>query len=302
MPDKKKTYPDICDYEGSNYRTEFWEGQGRDYEDRVERVALRRLLPEKGTRLLELGAGFGRLTKEYVGYDQIVLLDYSFSQLQDARQVHGDSGRYIYVAADAYKMPFQSGIFDGVSMIRTIHHMSDVPAVLNQIRRTMAPEGTFILEHANKQNLKAIMRYAIRRQDWSPYDHQPLEFVELNFDFHPEYMRDALKDARFEVEERLPVSFFRVSMFKRALPTNALVTIDSILQWTRLLVTPSIFIRSQAVGTSPDNTRVDNVTALFADPETGMPLKRKGDEMVCERTGTRYAIRDGIYDFKASLD
>ena len=28
----------ICDYEGSAYRTEFW-GQGREYEDAVERVA-----------------------------------------------------------------------------------------------------------------------------------------------------------------------------------------------------------------------------------------------------------------------
>ena len=40
--------PPICDYEGSNYRTEFWEGKGRNYEDQVERIALRRLLPKHG--------------------------------------------------------------------------------------------------------------------------------------------------------------------------------------------------------------------------------------------------------------
>ena len=64
--------PRICDYEGSNYRTEFWEGKDRDYEDRVERVALRRLLPASGRRLLEIGAGFGRLTNEYAAFDQVV--------------------------------------------------------------------------------------------------------------------------------------------------------------------------------------------------------------------------------------
>ena len=37
--------PPVCDYEGSDYRTRFWDGQGRDYEDLVERLALRRLLP-----------------------------------------------------------------------------------------------------------------------------------------------------------------------------------------------------------------------------------------------------------------
>ena len=33
----------VCDYEGSCYQTEFWEQGGREYEDRVERIALRHL-------------------------------------------------------------------------------------------------------------------------------------------------------------------------------------------------------------------------------------------------------------------
>ena len=49
--------PDIIDYEGSTYRSDFWEDANRDYEDRVERIALRRLLPGGGRRLLEVGAG-----------------------------------------------------------------------------------------------------------------------------------------------------------------------------------------------------------------------------------------------------
>jgi hypothetical protein len=78
---------DICDYEGSNYRTEFWEGKGRDYEDRVERIALRRLLPRTGRRLLEVGAGFGRLTGEYDMFAQVVLLDYSHRALSTSRRM-----------------------------------------------------------------------------------------------------------------------------------------------------------------------------------------------------------------------
>ncbi|MCA9907971.1 MAG: hypothetical protein KC519_04920, partial [Anaerolineae bacterium] len=85
MPDREP-HPNICDYEGSDYRVRFWDGKGRDYEDRVERVALRRLLPTQGRRLLEVGAGFGRLTQEYHAYEQVVLLDYSLSQLQYAQE------------------------------------------------------------------------------------------------------------------------------------------------------------------------------------------------------------------------
>ena len=37
----------ICDYEGTSYRARFWEGQGREYEDLAERIALKRLLPPR---------------------------------------------------------------------------------------------------------------------------------------------------------------------------------------------------------------------------------------------------------------
>ena len=170
--------PKICDYEGSTYRTDFWEGKGRNYEDRVERIALRRLLPKGGRRLLEIGAGFGRLTGEYENFEQVVVLDYSLSQLQYAQERYGRSDQFVYVAADAYKLPFRAGVFDAATMIRVIHHMADVPKALEQIRNVLTPDATFILEHANKQNLKAMLRYALGRQDWSPYTHEPVEFVE----------------------------------------------------------------------------------------------------------------------------
>jgi SAM-dependent methyltransferase len=97
--------PPICNYEGSTYRTDFWEGQGREYEDLAERWALRRLLPPAGQRILDIGAGFGRLAGLYGGYDQVILLDYSRSQLAYARQNLGDE-RFIYVAADVYHLPW----------------------------------------------------------------------------------------------------------------------------------------------------------------------------------------------------
>ena len=59
--------PPVCDYEGSDYQARFWENQGREYEDRVERIALRRLMPAGGGTLIDVGAGFGRLANEYGG-------------------------------------------------------------------------------------------------------------------------------------------------------------------------------------------------------------------------------------------
>jgi ubiquinone/menaquinone biosynthesis C-methylase UbiE len=297
---KPEPRPRICDYEGSNYRTEFWEGKDRDYEDKVERVALRRLLPGGGRRLLEIGAGFGRLTHEYSAFNQVVLVDYSLSQLQYAQEQLGRSDRYLYVAADAYKLPFRAGVFDAATMIRVIHHMADVPTVLAQVRRTMSDGGTFILEHANKQNLKAIIRYALNKQTWNPFDRAPVEFVELNFDFHPEYMQREMERAGFDIHRRLPVSFFRIGAVKNRFPTDLLVSMDSALQNTGLLVTPSIFIQSTARrNDTPNNLNAD---MIFASPETGAPVVQDGETMVCTATGQRWAIRNGIYDFKAPLE
>ena len=76
----------ICDYEGSTYRIDFWEGQGREYEDLAERIALRKLLPPSGDLLMEIGAGFGRLVDLYDGYKNVVLLDYSKSMLRQAQE------------------------------------------------------------------------------------------------------------------------------------------------------------------------------------------------------------------------
>ncbi len=110
--------PPVCDYEGSDYQTSFWEQGGREYEDRTEAIALRRLLPKRGRILLELGAGAGRNTPRYLGFDRIILLDYSRTQLEQAQLRLGPSKKYIYVAADAYRLPFVDGLFDTVTMIR----------------------------------------------------------------------------------------------------------------------------------------------------------------------------------------
>lgn len=307
MNNPKSDRPSICDYEGSNYRTEFWEHQGRDYEDKAERVALRRLMPRRGKRVLEIGAGFGRLSSEYLAaYDQVVLLDYSFSQLEYAREQLGASEKFIYVAADAYALPFKAAQFDGVSMVRTIHHMQNVQLAVRQAARVLTDDGVFLLEHANKQNLKAIVRYALKRQSWSPYERGPYEFVELNYVFHPQFMVEALTEHGFVVEQRIPLSWFRAELLKRVVPIGALVGLDSVLQRTGFLVTPSIFVRSHKLASGGPTASSINVHAhpdsLFVCPESGGTLTREGDVLYSAKSGLRWAVRDGIYDFKVPLN
>jgi len=286
--------PRICDYENATYRQDFWEGGTRSYEDLLERRLIARLLPP-GRRLLEVGAGFGRLSAEYQA-EQVVLLDYSFSQLREARDRLGDE-RYLYVAADAYHLPFQAGVFDRATMIRVLHHFEDAPRVLKGIRRTLAPGARFLLEYANKRHLKALIRYTLGRQSWNPNDLSPLEFVELNFNFHPAAMAQALQAAELATTRRLSASYLRVGALKRALPARLLVALDEIAQASGWLVGPSVFTLNSAQGHSPDQVQQLQGEAIFACPHTGSPLQRQGDALVSAE-GRAWPIRDGIYVFK----
>ena len=289
--------PPICDYEDSNYQSEFWEQANRAYEDGAEAVALRRLLPERGRLLLEIGAGAGRNTPRYQGYDRIVLTDYSLTQMQQAQARLGQSERYTYVAADVYRLPFVDALFDGVTMIRVLHHIAEPPAALVQIRRVMQGGGAFILEFANKQNLKAIFRYLLRRQTWNPFTPEPVEFVPLNFDFSPRTVRAWLKTAGFDLQRQLTVSHFRIALLKRIFPTRWLVAFDSAAQltgdWWQL--TPSVFTYSRAVG----ETLPSPADAFFRCPRCHAPLPDEtSDGLLCPSCGHLWPLVDGIYDFR----
>jgi SAM-dependent methyltransferase len=293
------TPPPICSYEGSDYQTTFWEESDRRYEDAVEEVALRRLLPKEGQLLLELGAGAGRNTPRYPGYQKIILLDYSRTQLEQARQRLGTGERYTYVAADIYRLPFVDGLFDGATMIRTLHHMADARAALAQVRRVLQPNATFILEFANKQNLKAILRYALHQQDWSPFSPDPVEFAPLNFDFHPATVRSWLRGCQFSIERQLTVSHYRMGFFKRFFPLRLLVWLDSMAQLSgdAWQLSPSVFVRSRAVGQTPAATP----EARFRCPDCGeAPLPDTPPEIVCPTCGRHYPVVDGIYDFRVN--
>jgi SAM-dependent methyltransferase len=299
------TNPPVCDYEGSDYQTSFWDKGGRAYEDKAEEIALRRMLPAQGSLLLELGAGAGRNTPRYTGYERIVLLDYSRTQLAQARTRLGDSPRYTYVAADIYKMPFIDGLFDGATMIRTLHHMADAPKALGQVRRVLASGATFILEFANKLNLKAILRYWLGRQDWNPFSLEPVEFVALNFDFHPKAIRGWLTDLGFQIEKTLTVSHFRLGILKRLLPASLLAAMDGLAQPTGALwqLTPSVFVKA-LVGRDaiPTLSASHNILECFQCPEcTTHPLIDQTDHLDCPGCGRKWAFRDGIYDFRDPL-
>lgn len=289
----------ICDYEGTSYRARFWDGKGRDYEDLAERIAVRSLLPPKGRRIVELGAGFGRLADLYAGYEQVILLDYAISGLREAQQRLGRSDRFVYVAADIYHLPLAPGACDTAVTVRVLHHLEDVAAALRGIAETLQPDSTYVLEYANKRNIKAMLRYLLRKQAWSPYEPEPYEFARLNFDFHPGWMEEQLHQAGFQIQAGRAVSHFRQDLFKRLVPAPLLARMDGSIQeisaawkWS-----PSVFLQTKRAGGGPITTG-----SPFRCPTChALELEKRDDALVCTQCEAVWAIEDGIYDFKSPV-
>lgn len=292
----------ICDYEGSDYRVRFWQNANRAYEDAAERIALRQLLPLRGKRLVEFGAGFGRLADLYGGFEAVVLLDYSRSMLSEAMQRWGDDPRFTFVVADLYHLPFAPAVFDAAVMVRVMHHIADVPAVLAQFHRVLCNGAIFVLEFANKRHLKAILRYVLRRQVWSPFDWQPVEFATLNFDFHPAWMLQQVRKAGFRLQRRVAVSHLRIELLKRWLPLAWMMRAEAALQRVASFATlaPSVFLQLQTAGDASDWHALSG-DAIFRSPLSGQPLRRDGDVLICDADGSRWRVDGRLYDFKVPL-
>lgn len=299
----------VIDYEGSRYKTDFWIGQGRAYEDATERVVLKRLLPTHGGRIAEIGAGFGRLADLYLGYEQIILFDYSRTLLQEAVQSWGHDQRFVFVAGNIYQLPLADRVLDSLVMIRVMHHLADVSKALMQLQRVLHRHSVAIIEYANKRNLKALMRWLSGRQSWSPLERSPIEFATLNFDFHPQWVNDRFVDANFSVQQRLAISHFRLAFLKQHIAAKTLALVDSLLfdVGGRFPLSPSVIVQAKACNGGPRpaiDATPEGVGRLFRCPHCGVSAFElvAARQLFCTNCDKKYEQKQGIWDFKEAIN
>ncbi|MBI3961073.1 MAG: class I SAM-dependent methyltransferase [Chloroflexi bacterium] len=298
----------VIDYEGSGYRKDFWEGRGREYEDAVERAALAQLLPQRGRRIAEIGAGFGRLADLYLGYEQIVLFDYSTTLLQEAVSRWGDDPRFVFVTGNIYELPLADGVLDTLVMVRVMHHLADVPQALAQLRRVLHSKSVAVLEYANKRNLKAMVRWLLGRQEWSPFAAEPVEFVRLNYDFHPGWMTERMGEAQLRIARQFAVSHFRLPILKERVAAARLVGIEQpfFALGGRFPLAPSVFVQAAAPSNGQSqapSTQAEDVPLLLRCPHCSTsPLQWDGESVVvCPSCSRRYARRESIWNMKEAV-
>jgi SAM-dependent methyltransferase len=232
----------LATYEDLGYRDRFW--PARAYEDACDRIALRALLPLTGGRLLEAGAGFGRLAGEYGGWSQVALLDSSEVHVAATRERLDNDPRFEIRLGDALSLPWPDATFDAVVCVRVLHHFEDPGPLIAELGRVVRPSGALVLEFANKRNLKSMARRLLGLQAWSPFEAGSVAYRPHHFDHSPVSVRRALRRAGFTVERTRAISLFRVRFLCRAVPAGVLARLEEPLQEPLGSITPgpSVFV------------------------------------------------------------
>lgn len=223
----------ISDYNGYDYKKEFWEDVDRQYEDQADRMAIRKLLPKRMEKFADIGGGYGRLANEYLKRARkIYLFDYSKTELEQAKEIYGD--KIETRAGDIYKLPFKDDELDGLMMVRVTHHLKDLDKAVAELYRVLKPGGVAVIEVANKRTLPKMARFITGRSKVNPFDKKVANYKEISkdgfYNYHPKYVEEIFESTGFKCEKVLSVSNFRSKTLKKMIGTDRLVKIEDTAQ------------------------------------------------------------------------
>jgi SAM-dependent methyltransferase len=107
---------------------------------------LRSVLPHQGAQALDLGCGSGRHTVLLADrFEEVVAVDLSRPMVELARAKRARPN-IVYVESDLRAVtPERDGPFDLVLSVHTLHHVTGLEAVLQQIRSLVGPGGLVVL-------------------------------------------------------------------------------------------------------------------------------------------------------------
>ncbi len=223
----------ISDYNGYDYKKDFWEDTDREYEDKADRMAIRKLLPKRMEKFADIGGGYGRLANEYLKRARkVYLFDYSKTELKQAKEIYGD--KIETKAGDIYELPFKDNELDGLMMVRVTHHLKHLDKAVKELYRVLAPGGVAVIEVANKRTLPKMARFITGRSKVNPFDHKTANYRNISkngfYNYHPKYVEDIFKRVGFKQERVLSVSNFRSKTLKKVLKTDNLVKMENSAQ------------------------------------------------------------------------
>ncbi len=233
----------------------YW--QDRVYEHKAEVIAISSFLAKikTVTSLLEVGAGYGRLTSSYFHRaKKIILTDPSAKLLSIAKdERHSNKLHFVHCSVEKLCNKVKNNAIDLIIMVRVLHHINDIKATFDTVHSVLKPRGYFILEFANKLHLKSVLKELLKGNftvfyDIFPKDVRSRKSIKkhtIGFkNYHPGYILDILENCGFEIIEIRSVSNVRSTFLKKYIPVEVLCSIEKYFQTilSHIYFGPSTFV------------------------------------------------------------
>ncbi len=238
----------------------YWED--RNYEHQSEVLAINDFFSTIGQnkKILDIGAGYGRLAKVYRSYcKEATLVDPSSGILNKAKKyLNGDIKKVHFVRSSIQNLPQKMARkkFDAVVVVRVMHHIQEPEVTLKVASQFLPKGGYLILEFANKIHGKAIVKNFLSGNFTFPLEIFPLDKRSsrnikkksiLFLNHHPDVVEVCLKENGFKIIDKRSVSNIRSEIIKRHFPLKYLIKLEEAIQrpLAKLNFGPSIFILAQ---------------------------------------------------------
>jgi ubiquinone/menaquinone biosynthesis C-methylase UbiE len=152
---------------------------GYDAEKGTDYV-LSNALPLRGG-VFEIGTGKGRFLTTLLRYVPIVTtVDVDASEQRFARlnvAYEKPAGEPRFVVADAARLSCGEGVFDCIVSMNALHHMDNLPRILDELLRVVTPQGKIVLADLSEEGF-AIFERAHLHEGWT-HVHATCRFEEL---------------------------------------------------------------------------------------------------------------------------
>lgn len=138
-------------------------------------ILVNRLRNLSGGRILDAATGRGNfihiLQQGFQSFDEILGIDYTdFSILEKVKESFPDE-RIKFMRMDAASIQSEDESFNTVCLSNSLHHLSDVEAVLSELMRVLKPGGTFIVNEMICDNQSpSSLTYVLMHHWWAKID------------------------------------------------------------------------------------------------------------------------------------
>jgi ubiquinone/menaquinone biosynthesis C-methylase UbiE len=136
----------------------------------AESARVRELLgPSPPRRLLDVGGRTGAFTARFAAPGgEVTVLEPEARVVEIGERRHPN---FRYVAGRGEQIPYSAGAFDGVTAIRSTHHMDDPEQFFREAHRTLSPGGRLVLEELTPgSGLARLFSRMARRSHHHPMD------------------------------------------------------------------------------------------------------------------------------------